>query len=150
MRSGGLATPYRISVPATYQPHTTWPLLLALHGWGMTHESESGWHEHGRAHGYVVVTPQGFSEGGLGPSWKGAGSVGSPGAAGATCTRPHEAGFCYPSCGKCVDGCWWTTCHDSVGQIASLLDEVMEGWCVRPAATSSTAAHEHPPTRGRS
>ena len=130
LHSNGLATPYRVSVPPGYQPHTTaWPLLLALHGWGMPHESESGWHEHGRAHGYVVVTPQGFSEG-LGPSWNGAGSIGSPSRNGATCTRPHAASaFCYPSCGKCGDGCWWTTCHDSVGQIAALLDEVMGRWC---------------------
>ena len=134
LHSNGLATPYRVSVPPGYQPHTTaWPLLLALHGWGMPHESESGWHEHGRAHGYVVVTPQGFSEG-LGPSWNGAGSIGSPSRNGATCTRPHAASaFCYPSCGKCGDGCWWTTCHDSVGQIAALLDEVMGRWCAHPA-----------------
>ena len=146
LHSNGLATPYRVSVPHGYQPHTAaWPLLLALHGWGMPYESESGWHQHGRAHGYVVVTPQGFSDGGLGPSWNGAGSVGSPGAGGATCTRPHAAaGFCYPSCGKCGDGCWWTTCLDSVGQVAALLDEVMGGWCAHrcplPAAAAVAAA----------
>ena len=145
LHSNGLATPYRVSVPAGYQPHTAWPLLLALHGWGMPYESESGWHQHGRAHGYVVVTPQGFSDGGLGPSWNGAGSVGSPGAGGATCTRPHAAaGFCYPSCGKCGDGCWWTTCLDSVGQVAALLDEVMGDWCAHrcplPAAAAAATA----------
>ena len=60
-------------------------------------------------------------------------------------TRPHAAaGFCYPSCGKCGDGCWWTTCLDSVGQVAALLDEVMGDWCAHrcplPAAAAAATA----------
>ena len=132
-------TPYRVSVPPGYHHSVAWPLLLALHGWGQPLESESGWHDHGQAHGYVVVTPQGYSEGEpFGPSWNGAGSTGSPGPLGPTCTRPLMRGTCYPSCGRCADGCWWTTCRDSVAQVASVLDEVMGGWCIARNAVYAT------------
>ena len=129
--ASGLSTAYRISAPAGYRPGVPQPLLLALHGWGMGHASEAGWHQHGQERGYLVVTPTGYSEGGgFAASWNGAGSVASPGPLGPTCAQASSRGNCYPSCGACRDGCWWTTCRDSVGQVASLLDEVMGRWCV--------------------
>ena len=54
-------------------------------------------------------------------SWNGAGTTGSPGALGATCSASAARVPCYESCGTCTDRCWWTTCRDDVAFVASVM-----------------------------
>ena len=58
------------------------------------------------------------------------GTVKSPGPRGPTCAD-GSPNFCYyDSCGQCEDGCWWTTCDDTVATVLEVLDEVLDRVCV--------------------
>jgi len=68
-------------------------------------------------------------------SWNFAGSSSSPGPDGATCEE-GASDYCpyYGESQGCdcsqADNCWWTTCHDSVTQVLSILDEVQDEICI--------------------
>ena len=101
-------------------------------------------------------------------SWNGAGTAASPGPLGPTCYDPNRtfANMCYArSCVHgCTDTCWcarangflslsphtpcmltlvpaarrWTTCEDSVQQVAELLDELERAVCFDPRRVFAT------------
>ena len=128
--------PFRLSLPTTYGEAGPPPLLLHFHGWGgsLRETGTSMFHAHGITNGYVVASPLGFDDGGAQhTSWHGSGTVDSPGPAGRTCFDPQRtfAHMCYTrSCGGgCNDTCWWTTCEDSVEQVAALLSELDTSVC---------------------
>ena len=126
-QASGLSTAYRISAPAGYKQAVPQPLLLALHGWGMEHASEAGWHRHGQERGYIVVTPTGYSEGGgFAASWNGAGSVASW-TAGPDVRPGVVARQLLPVVRRLSRRLLVDHMPRPVGQVASLLDEVMVG-----------------------
>jgi predicted esterase len=61
-----------VSVPTDYSPGRSWPMLVALHGYGSSaRRFHLLWHEAAATLGYVLVTPQGEdrTEEGVGWSW---------------------------------------------------------------------------------
>jgi phospholipase/carboxylesterase len=61
-----------VSVPADYEPDRSWPLLIALHGYGSSAARfHTVWHEAAATSGFVLLTPQGEerTEEGVGWSW---------------------------------------------------------------------------------
>lgn len=67
LEHGGLTRLYRVHVPATYQPATPAPLLLALHGGGGNMDYQADDARYGlislsEQHGIVLVFPNGFSK----------------------------------------------------------------------------------------
>ena len=50
-------------------------------------------------------------------------------------THSHNSSLaCYSDCGKefCKtnDGCFWTTCKDSVGQVVYVLENFLDEYCI--------------------
>ncbi len=136
VRVGGLERQYRLHLPTGYNPATPVPLVLAIHGYTGTAErletEESSFSRHADGHGYIVVYPQatGFEFGGtMVTSWNDRGCNASPGPEGPICT--NEA-FDYPTPPECGEPrqCDWCSCHDDVGFIAAVLDELEATLCV--------------------
>jgi len=121
---------HRLTLPNDYDGNSPSPLMLYFHGYGGDYK-ECGNSCVGEAaeKGFVSVTMTGYEE-----SWNFAGSTSSPGPDGATCSE-GAGGLCdgFPSC-DCTPAedtkCWWTTCHDSVEQVLSVLDEVQDEICI--------------------
>jgi phospholipase/carboxylesterase len=70
--AAGDSTLCLVSVPAGYRPDRSWPVLVALHGYGSgAARFNLVWREAASAAGFVLVTPQGEdrAEGGIGWSW---------------------------------------------------------------------------------
>lgn len=108
------------------------PVLFVFHGWGESAESQYSFDRLGDLlpeSGWGVVYPNGendvparwLSEESTWRSWNGAGTTGSPGKLGATCSPDADSVPCYNSCSSCADHCWWTTCRDDVGFVASIM-----------------------------
>jgi poly(3-hydroxybutyrate) depolymerase len=112
-------------------------LLLHFHGWGEDLEAGAGFHTHGISQGFIVASPLGFSDAGTRPpSWN---LVGSGSASSQICYDPDRrfSGLCYnKSCGgRCGESsCGWTTCEDSVAQVATLLRELDRALCFDEAS----------------
>jgi dienelactone hydrolase len=108
------------------------PVLFVFHGWGESAEMQYKNDRLGDllpASGWGVVYPDGerdvpaqwLGDGSTWRSWNGAGTTGSPGKLGATCSATADNVPCYNSCGSCKDHCWWTTCRDDVAFVASVM-----------------------------
>eukprot|EP00940_MAST-03C_sp_MAST-3C-sp2_P000535 g535.t1 len=122
----GYTLEHVITVPEIRSENANFPLLLYFHGWGgSSSECDAVCRVAAMEEGYMVAALTGMGET---PSWKGFGSTSSPGPEGSICkvdTSPNE---CYVRdcganvCANVSDGCWWTTCYDSVGQVLEILD----------------------------
>lgn len=61
----GSLQPYRIFIPTSYQAEKSWPLAIALHGWGGDENSLFDGKQNGElkrvaeAHGYLIACPKG-------------------------------------------------------------------------------------------
>jgi beta-galactosidase len=133
---GDLDREYVLHLPSGYDPAKPVPLVLAVHGYGgnvMKLENDyTGFSHHADANGYVVVYPQatGFDVGGTSvTSWNDLGCNASPGPEGSICT---EGAFDYPTPPECGQPreCDWCSCHDDVGFISALLDELESSLCI--------------------
>jgi len=136
LRVGELTREYRLHVPTGYDPDTAVPLVLVIHGYTGTAETtengETSFSRHADEHGYVVAYPQatGFEVGGnLITSWNDLACNASPGPEGSICTADADD---YPTPPECGDPreCDWCSCHDDVGFVAALLDELERTLCV--------------------
>ena len=133
---GGLEREYRLHLPPGYVGSTPVPLVLVIHGYTGTAEQteneNTSFTRHADEQGYAVAYPQatGFEvEGSLVTSWNDLACGASPGPEGPTCT---DGAFDYPTppeCGAPRD-CDWCSCHDDVGFIMALLDEIEGVVCV--------------------
>lgn len=133
---GELEREYRLRLPADYDPGNPAPLVLAIHGYTDTAE---GFEEripsigrHADTHGFVVAFPQatGFEVNGrLITSWNDLACNASPGPDGSTCIKGASDYPTPPECGEPRE-CDWCTCHDDVGFIIALLDEIEATVCV--------------------
>jgi len=133
---GGLEREYRLHLPSGYDSSNPAPLVLVIHGYTGTAEKVemeyTSFRSHSDEQGYVVAYPQGTGfevDGSLVTSWNDLACNASPGAAGPICT--NEA-FDYPTPPECGEprGCDWCSCHDDVGFIEALLDEIEGSLCI--------------------
>jgi poly(3-hydroxybutyrate) depolymerase len=64
---------YVAYVPATYDPKTLWPLVVALHGAGDTAQNYLNviWKANADADGFIVIAPEGTAPLGSGFTWNG-------------------------------------------------------------------------------
>ena len=136
LQVGKLSREYRLHLPSGYDPDTAVPLLLVIHGYTGTAETtengETSFSRHADEHGYAVVYPQGtgFEVGGsLITSWNDLACNASPGPEGSICTADADDYPTPPECGEPRE-CDWCSCHDDVGFIAALLDELERTLCV--------------------
>ena len=136
IRVGELEREYRLHLPSGYDATIATPLLLVLHGYTgnvMTPDNDyTDFSAHADQHGYIVAYPQatGFEfEGRLITSWNDLGCNASPGPQGPICTENADDYPTPPECGK-PRQCDWCSCHDDVGFIAALLDELEATLCV--------------------
>lgn len=111
------------------------PLVVAIHGYTSTATGFAAAHNlnpHADAHDYIVVYPQGShfvvdTTNGTGnrvTSWNDLAANLGPTTAGPHCIEDSTQYPCPPECGTC-DRCAWTSCHDDVGFIEKMLDEVV-------------------------
>ena len=128
---------YRLHVPRAYEPAEPTPLVLSFHGYTSTaldnEVSTMRLSDHADRHGYIVAYPQStsFTAPGSGEvsSWNDLACNASPGPLGPTCTENADAYPCPPECGACGD-CNWCSCHDDLGFVDALLDELEDTLCV--------------------
>jgi len=133
---GGLDRDYRLHLPTGYDSNVPAPLVLVIHGYTGTAEKAEMEYTSFRASsdesGYVAVFPQGtgFEVGGMQvTSWNDLACTGAQGSEGPIC---GEGAFDYPTppeCGEPRD-CDWCSCHDDLGFIEALLDELETTLCI--------------------
>ncbi len=133
---GELERKYRLHLPRGYDSETGAPLVLAIHGYTGTAEAveneDTSFSRHADEHGYVVVYPQatGFLfEGRLVTSWNDLGCNASPGPEGSICTEDADDYPTPPECGEPRE-CDWCSCHDDIGFIDALVDELEATLCL--------------------
>lgn len=131
---GGLMRTFRTLTPHDYTPDSPRSVIIGFHGHGMSpDEIVNGPMAHlaSEPNGPLIVAPYGVYAAGLPASFNGAGSTGSPGPDGPTCTKGAREWACHwQTCGHCKR-CWWTSCADDVGYVLSVLDQVEASFCVR-------------------
>ena len=131
---GELEREYRLHLPTGYDSGTPVPLVLVIHGYtGNVMEPGNQYASRlADAEGYVVAYPQGtgFEVGGKRiTSWNDLACNASPGPEGPICTDDAQDYPTPPECGEPSD-CDWCSCHDDVGFIAALLDELEATLCI--------------------
>ncbi len=133
---GELQRDYRLHLPTGYSPETATPLVLVIHGYTGTaaelENEQTSFSRHADEQGYVVVYPQatGFEvDGRMITSWNDLACNASPGPEGSTCTDDADDYPTPPECGEPRE-CDWCSCHDDVGFIAGLLDELEAMLCL--------------------
>jgi polyhydroxybutyrate depolymerase len=134
---GNLDREYRLHLPRGYDPARPVSLVLDFHGYTGTAEDEevntTRFSPHADANGYVIVFPQGT--GFVAPtgqritSWNDLAGNASLGPLGPVCS---DSAFKYPNPPECGEPrpCVWATCHDDLGFIDRLLDELEQTLCV--------------------
>jgi polyhydroxybutyrate depolymerase len=117
--------------------HRKLPVVISLHGYGTTatgFQSIYALNAHAQKHGYIIVYPQSTHfMGALGTdpaaepflvsTWNDLASNFTPAAKGPHCTEDRLQYPCPPECGSC-NHCAWVSCHDDVGFLTRVLDEV--------------------------
>ncbi len=134
---GGLQRSFRLHVPVGYDSAEPAPLVLSFHGYTSTalfnEVSTTGLSDHADQHVYIVVYPQStaFTAPGSAQvtSWNDLSCNASPGPAGPTCSENADPYPCPPECGVCGD-CNWCSCHDDLGFVEALLDELEDKLCI--------------------
>lgn len=138
---------FKIYTPPSYNKLTPAPIVLMLHGWSINGCSGGNefirdnyeWRRYADSNGYVMVAPEGLSEGPDFPaSWAVPGSRDGRGQDGRTITSCDDSLFdpnhCFPSCNGCGRSrCGWTQClDDDVEFIVDLIQELPNYLCVDP------------------
>jgi polyhydroxybutyrate depolymerase len=134
VRVGELEREYRLHLPTGYDPESAVPLVLAIHGYTGTAEAleNERTRRHADEHRYIVAYPQGAGfevAGTLITSWNDLACNASPGPEGPTCTEDADDYPTPPECGEPRE-CDWCSCHDDIGFITALLDEIESTVCV--------------------
>ena len=138
----GLEREYLIYLPSRYNTKELFPLLIGLHGYtgtasGFEKETTKGMNHHAEKHQFIAVYPQGsyfWGKKGNYPffvsSWNDIESNAEP--------REGERQICsnkreeYPKPEECkkYSHCAWTSCHDDVGFIKEVLNQVTKEYKV--------------------
>ena len=121
-----------LTLPQDYDYETPVPLILYMHGWGGDASEGNDFATAARKKGIATAALEGGGPAGW-QSWNAGGSSSSPGPRGATC-KPGSTDYCtyYTETCECEnsDGCWWTTCEDSVQVLLDALEAVRKMLCV--------------------
>lgn len=144
-RNGRPRRQFKIYTPPSYNKLMPAPIVVMLHGWSIDGCSggdefirdNNEWRRYADSNGYVVVAPEGLSEGSEYPaSWAVPGSRDGRGKDGRTITSCdnslYEPDHCFPSCNGCGGTrCGWTQClDDDVEFIVDLIQELPNYLCV--------------------
>ena len=137
MKVGELEREARVHLPREYEADRPSSLVLDFHGYTGTAADEelntTGFSRHADEHGYIIVYPQGtgfLTEAGARiTSWNDLAGNASPGPEGPICS---ETAFRYPHPPECGEPqpCNWASCHDDIGFVAHLLDQLEEALCI--------------------
>ena len=138
----GLLREYFVFLPTSYNKERPHPAAIFLHGYGGTAtgteaEVTQGLNQYAEEYGYVMVYPQGTwfmaSIDGSEPwevtSWNHISDGFDAGPDGPICMPDRDKVPCPPECGNCGQ-CGWTSCHDDVGFLRSLVRELTDRWAV--------------------
>jgi len=133
---------YKLHVPAAYvtSNDNPTPMVVDFHGWGgnansqekdslfaaVADEDETG---------YFVLTAEGMSDMNNQHGWGSFNCSRTDGPLGPPCDTDRSkwgAIECYDSCPLCdgMNSCDWTSCHDDVLYTKTIIDTVLEDWCV--------------------
>jgi len=109
-------------------------LAVYFHSWGGEPSEARPFAAVAAARGVATLAVQGVGDAGW-RSWNAAGSAASPGRYGRTCVDGSpdycwEYADCYDAGGGCGDGCWWTTCADTVAHALDALAVALDATCV--------------------
>jgi len=133
---GGLDRGYRLHLPDGYDSSAPTPLAVSIHGYvssGQTNENFTGLSTSADTNGFIVVYPEStsFRAPGWGnvKSWNDLACNASPGPMGPTCAPDAYVYPCPPECGTCGD-CNWCSCHDDLGFVNAVIDELEATLCV--------------------
>jgi polyhydroxybutyrate depolymerase len=133
---GGLERGYRLHLPNGYDASKATPLVLSVHGYtssGRTNEKFTDLSASADANGFIVAYPEStsFSAPTTGEvkSWNDLACNASPGSEGPTCAPDTILYPCPPECGTCGD-CNWCSCHDDLGFVNAVIDELEATLCV--------------------
>lgn len=136
MRVGELDREYLLRLPPNYDGETPTALVLDFHGYTDTAKSEekyTGLSEHADRLGFAVVYPEGTAfltpEGDSISSWNDLAGSASPGPEGPICSGEADKYAHPPECGEPTP-CNWATCHDDIGFIEELLDQLEASVCL--------------------
>lgn len=156
----GVEREYFVFTPPGRAANTTLPMLLFLHGYGGTAtgteaETTNGLNHYAAKYGYVVVYPQGtwFTSNGkdgqpyIVTSWNDLAGNQDQGPEGPLCSDDAPRYPCPPECDDC-GRCGWASCHDDVGFLKRVVDEVAaalpvdpDQWYVSGFSNGSMMAH---------
>lgn len=132
----GLDREYRLHLPSGYDANSPAPLVLVIHGYtGIAEKTEmeyTSFRASSDENGYVAVFPQGtgFEVGGMRvTSWN---DLACNAAQKSDVPICGEGAFDYPTPPECGEprACDWCSCHDDLGFIEALLDELETTLCI--------------------
>ena len=136
LQHDGIEREYYVYLPTSFTLDKQLPIVLMLHGYGgsatgIALETSGGFNRYAEKMGYIAVYPQGThyeaktSEGQdwFITSWNVPGGNKSKGPMGPLCTADSFQYPCPPECGSCGH-CHWTSCHDDIGFMRQLMQEI--------------------------
>jgi polyhydroxybutyrate depolymerase len=133
---GGLDRGYRLHLPDGYDSSAPTPLVVSIHGYysnPQTNENFTGLSNSADTNGFIVVYPEStsFMAQGTINSWNDLACNASPAPPpdGPTCAPDAYEYPCPPECGTCGD-CNWCSCHDDLGFVNAVIDELEATLCV--------------------
>ncbi len=142
LQHGGLQREYFVFLPSSYDGKAKVPVAIFMHGYGGTAtgtevEVAQGLNFYAEKYGYVMVYPQGtwFMSGESAEtqwevtSWNHISDGFDSGPEGPICAPDARYAPCPPECGSC-GSCGWTSCHDDVGFLKTLVASVSEQYSV--------------------
>jgi polyhydroxybutyrate depolymerase len=135
LEHGGLERTYRLHLPTGYDSRQPRPLVLVFHGYTGTSAGIEQYTELSRLadeNSFVAVYPQstGFAAGNRQiTSWNDLAGSASPGPEGPTCAADADPYPSPPECGA-AKPCVWASCHDDVGFVEQLLDDLENQLCL--------------------
>lgn len=132
----GLTREYFVFLPSSYSGLQPRPVAIFMHGYGGTAtgteaEVEQGLNFYAEKYGYIMVYPQGtwFMAGNTAEtqwvvtSWNHLSGNFDTGPEGPICEQAYPKELCPSECGDCGK-CGWTSCHDDIGFLKTLVDVI--------------------------
>ena len=136
LQHDGIEREYFLYLPTSFNSENETPIVLMLHGYGgsatgIALETSGGFNRYAEKMGYIVVYPQGthfLARGSADKeqfisSWNELSGQKASGPRGPLCKADAEPYPCPPECGSCGH-CAWAACHDDIGFIKKLMEEI--------------------------
>ncbi len=136
----GIDREYFVYLPDAHRAGELLPVVIALHGYGGTAtgfamETSRGFNQYAERKGFIAVYPQSThftmaTESGepqFVSSWNDLAGNRADGPLGPLCADDSVQYPCPPECDEC-GRCHWTSCHDDVGFIVRVLEDLIENF----------------------